>query len=116
MRRVGFSAATVEICGAHALGRHAQCAGHTVNDFLDDQHGLGSAETPERGLRGGVGPGHPAGEMHVRDVVDIVQMEEGAMMGCDRSNDHPPSETRLTTAASSLPSSSNPTENVERKG
>src|SRR5438105_12331205 len=68
MRRVGFSSAVVEISFAHFLRRQTDPARDAVEDFLDDEHPLRSAESAERGVGNEMRFRRSPAEFDVRDV------------------------------------------------
>ena len=53
-RGVGFASAAVEVALAHLFRKKPGATGHAIEDFLDDEHALRSAEATESGVRGEV--------------------------------------------------------------
>jgi hypothetical protein len=77
---VGLASAVVEVALAHHFRRQPEPARDAVDDLLDDNHALRSTKATERGVRSHVGLCHPPAEMHRRDVVGVVEVEERAVV------------------------------------
>ena len=80
VRAVGLARAVIKVALAHDLRRQAELARDAVDDLLDDDHALRPAETAERRVRRYVGLSHPAAEIHRRDVVGVVEVEQRAVV------------------------------------
>ena len=77
MGRVRFAAAAIKIARPHNFRRETGRARDSVDDFFNDEQALGTAESAEGCVRRQVGFHDPAAEGDVRNVVGVVEMEQG---------------------------------------
>src|SRR5881394_3900435 len=78
-RGVGFPTLAVKVALPNEFGSEAGGARHAIDNFLDHQHSLRTAETAESRVRCKVGLGNTPAEFEMRYEVSVVEVKNGAI-------------------------------------
>ena len=89
MCRVRFAVAAIKIFRAHNFRRKPELARDAIDDLLDHQHSLRSAESAKRRVRSEIRFRHEAAALHVRDVIAVIEMKHGAIRHGPRQIERP---------------------------
>src|SRR5438067_625618 len=76
---VRFAASAIQIFRAHNFRRQPKLARNAVDDFLDRQHSLRSAESAKRRVRCKICFRDESFELNVRKVIAVIEMKESAV-------------------------------------